>query len=63
MDDREQDRLALLAQPTAHGKERLEALTENVRILRLLLAYQEGALTALDFVERVHGAVPDPLAE
>jgi hypothetical protein len=42
--------------------ERLEALEENVRILRLLFADQEGAITTLEFVHRVRGAVP-PLAE
>ena len=41
----------------------LEALNENVRILQLLFAYQEGALTALEFVDRVRGAVAEPLAE
>jgi hypothetical protein len=34
-----------------------------VRILGLLFAYQEGAITALEFAERVRGAVPDPLAQ
>ena len=62
--DAERDEfMALMDQRTAHGEERLEALEENVRILSLLFAYQEGAITALEFVERVRGAVPDPLAE
>jgi hypothetical protein len=58
----EQD-VALLNERIAHGEERLETLDENVRILRLLFAYQQGAITAVEFVERVRGAVPDPLAE
>jgi hypothetical protein len=37
--------------------------TENVRILQLLFIWRQGAITALEFVERVRGAVPDPLAE
>ncbi len=40
----------------------LEALTEDVRILELLLAHKQGAITAMEFVEQVRGAVPDPLA-
>ena len=54
--------MALVRQRTAHGEEMLEALEEDVRILQLLFAYQEGA-TALQFVERVRGALTDPLAE
>jgi hypothetical protein len=55
--------MALVRQRTAHGEEMLEALEEDVRILQLLFAYQEGAITALQFVERVRGALTDPLAE
>lgn len=55
--------MALLEQRTAHGEEKLEALEENVRVLRLLFAYQQGAMSALELVERVRGAVPDPLAQ
>ena len=55
--------MALMDQRIAHGEEKLEALQENVRILRLLFAHQEGAISTLEFVERVRGAVPDPLAE
>jgi hypothetical protein len=51
--------MALMDQRIARGEERLEAIAENARILRLLFAYQEGAITALEFVERVRGAVPD----
>jgi hypothetical protein len=40
-----------------------EALTEESRILELLLCYQQGAITLLEFVQRVAGAVPDPLSE
>jgi hypothetical protein len=62
--DEERDAfMALMGQRTAHGEEVLEALNENVRILQLLFAYQEGALTALEFVDRVRGAVAEPLAE
>jgi hypothetical protein len=60
----EQDEwMALMGERTAHGIEKLEAIGENVRILCLLFAYQEGAIPALEFVERVRGAVPDPLAQ
>jgi hypothetical protein len=55
--------LTLMDQRRAHGEERLEAVEENVRILRLILAYKEGEITAMEFVERVRGAVPDPLAQ
>jgi hypothetical protein len=62
--DEERDAfMALVRQRTAHGEEVLEALEENVRILRLLFAWQEGALTTLQFVERVRGELPDPLAQ
>jgi hypothetical protein len=54
--------VALLNERAAHGEERLEGLSENVRILRLLFAYEKGAITALEFAERVRGAVPDPMA-
>jgi hypothetical protein len=52
--------MAIMDQRIARGEERLEAIAENVRILRLLFAYQEGAITALEFVERVsrRGARP-----
>jgi hypothetical protein len=55
--------MALMKERAAHGKEKLEALDEDNRVLSLLLAYQQGAITAMEFVERVRGAVPDPLAE
>jgi hypothetical protein len=55
--------MALMDERIAHGEERLEAVTENVRILRLLFLYQQGKITALEFVLRVRGAVPDPLAQ
>ena len=41
----------------------LAAIEENVRILELLICMQAGVITTLEFVERVQGAVPDPLAE
>ncbi len=62
--DAERDEyMALMGQRTAQRKERLEALQENVRIMGLLFAHQQGAITTLEFVERVRGAVPDPLAQ
>ena len=39
----------------------LAAIEENVRILKLLIGWQAGVMTTLEFVERVRGAVPDPL--
>jgi hypothetical protein len=54
---------ALFDERKAHGEERLEALQEDNRVLRLLLAYREGAITAREFVEAVRGAVPDPLVQ
>jgi hypothetical protein len=61
-DDEREEFIALLNERIAHGEERLEAIEESNRILRLLLAYKEGAITAREFVEAVRGAVPDPLA-
>ena len=58
-DEERDDFLALMKQRTAHSAEVLAALAENVRILWLLFAWKEGALTTLEFVERVRGAVPD----
>ncbi len=55
--------MALIDQRRAHGEEKLDALKENVRILQLIFAWREGAITTLECVERVRGAVPDPLAE
>jgi hypothetical protein len=62
-DEERADFMALMKERAAHGKEKLEALDEDNRVLSLLLAYQQGAITAMEFVERVRGAVPDPLAE
>ena len=56
----EEERDEYGAHGPAHGEEKLEALTENVRILQLLFAWREGAITTLECVERVRGAVPDP---
>jgi len=50
-------------QRKAQRGEKVEALEENVRILELLVAYKYGAITAMQFVERIGGAVPDPLAQ
>jgi hypothetical protein len=49
--------MALMNERIARGREVLEAVAEDVRILKLLLAYREGAITALEFVHRVRGAV------
>ncbi len=50
--------MALVEQRTAHGDEVLEAVAENV-----LFAWQQGVVTTLEFVERLRGAVLDPLAQ
>jgi hypothetical protein len=50
---------ALMDQRVAAGLEKLEALDEENRVLSLLLAHQQGAITAMEFAERVRGAVPD----
>jgi hypothetical protein len=71
--------VALLNERIAHGEERLEALVENVRILRALLdlvassgappgttlgeALQAGYTSMLEVVESIRGAVPEPLAQ
>jgi hypothetical protein len=55
--------MALVEQQRAHSDEMLKAVEENVGILQLLFAWQQGAITPLEFVERVRGAVPDPLAQ
>jgi hypothetical protein len=31
--------------------------------LELLLTHKQGAITAMEFVQQIRGAVPDPLAE
>ena len=62
-DDEQVEFIALMRQRTAHCAEVLAALEENVRILKLLIGWQAGVITTLEFVERVQGAVPDPLAE
>jgi hypothetical protein len=60
----EQDELvSVMNGRVAHGQEKLEALVENVRILGLLFAWRQGSITALECVERIRGAVPDPLAK
>jgi hypothetical protein len=56
----EQDEFqALMDQRIAQGAEVLEAVSENVRILQLLFAYKEGAITAMECVERIRGVVTD----
>jgi hypothetical protein len=54
--------LVLMDQRRAHAEERREAIAEENRILRLLIAYKRGSLTAMEFVDRVRGVVPDPLS-
>jgi hypothetical protein len=74
--DERHELMALLNGWIAHGEERLEGITENVRALKALLvlvmsngggtvgeALVEGRVTLRDVVEAIRGAVPDPLAE
>jgi hypothetical protein len=72
--DAERDEvMALLNERIAHGEERLEGITENVRALKALLvlvmsngggtvgeALVEGRVTLQEVVEAIRGAVPDP---
>jgi hypothetical protein len=44
-------------------RERQRRARTSSLILGLLFAWQEGAMTTLEFVERVRGAVPNPLAQ
>jgi hypothetical protein len=62
-DEEREEFEALMDQRVAAGGEKLEALEENNRILALLLAYDQRTITAMEFVERVRCAVPDPLAD
>ena len=62
-DDERGKFVALMEERAAHGKEKVEALDENNRILALLLAHRQGTITTMEFVERVRGALPDPLAD
>jgi hypothetical protein len=55
--------VALMEERAEQGKEKLEALDEENRILLLLFVYLEGTITALEFARRVRGAVPDTLAK
>jgi predicted Fe-S protein YdhL (DUF1289 family) len=74
--DERDEVMALLNERIAHGQERLEGITENVRALKALLvlvmsngggtvgeALVEGRVTLRDVVEAIRGAMPDPLAE
>lgn len=56
-EDERAEFMALMDQRIAHGREVLDAIEENVRILKLLFMYQQGKITALEFVHRVRGAV------
>ena len=52
--------------PTASASARGEARItepENVPILKLLICWEAGVMTTVEFIERVRDAVPDPLAE
>jgi hypothetical protein len=60
-DDERSEFVALMSERVAQGQEKREALDEENRILGLLLAYQQGTITTMEFVERVRGAVPDPV--
>ena len=59
-DEEQEDFQALMRQRTAHAVDVLAALEENVRILQLLFAWQMGAMTTLEFVERVRGGTVMP---
>jgi hypothetical protein len=62
--DEERDRfMADQAQQIAHGKEKLEAIEEDNRILETLLRLDVGLVTPLQAVQQIRGAVPDPLAQ
>jgi hypothetical protein len=50
-------------QQIALGKEKLEALTEDVRILEVLARMKFGLITPLEAVHEIRGAVPDTLAK
>jgi predicted Fe-S protein YdhL (DUF1289 family) len=60
--DEERDRfMADSDQQIAHGMEKLEALQEDNRILKILLRLDVGLITPLQAVHQIRGAVPDPL--
>ncbi len=62
--EEERDRfIADSDQQIAHKKEKLEALEEDNRILKILLRLDVGQITTLDAVQQIRAAVPDPLAE
>jgi hypothetical protein len=61
--DEERDRFfALMNQRLAHRMEKLEALQEEDRLLKILLRLDVGLITPLQAVHQIRGAVPDPLA-
>jgi hypothetical protein len=49
--------MAFVELQTAHGREVLEAIEEENRILKLLFCYEQGAITPMEFVHRVREAV------
>jgi hypothetical protein len=55
--------MGLSDQQIAHGMEKLEALQEDNRLLKILLRFDVGLITPLEAVQQIRGAVPDPLAE
>ena len=61
-DEEQAEFIALVRQRTARAAEVVAAIEENVRILKLLIGWEAGVMTTLEFVERVRGAVPDTLA-
>ena len=62
--DEERDQfMAESDQRAAHRKEKLEALEEDNRILKILLRLDVGQITTLEAVQQIRGAVPDPLVQ
>ena len=57
------DIMALLYVLLDHAEEKLEAVSEDVRIAKLLLRRDVGQITAREFVEQVRGVVPDSLGQ
>jgi hypothetical protein len=78
-DDERDEFLALMDERAAHGEEKLEALRENVRVLRAFVGLIEssgappgttlgqalvaGYVSVMQITEAIRGVVIDPLAE
>jgi predicted Fe-S protein YdhL (DUF1289 family) len=45
-----------------HGQEKLEALREDIRLLKVLLRLDVGLITPLEAVHQIRGLVPELLA-